>query len=407
MFNKKKVILIIGGNLESLHGIKIAKANNYITVVVDGNYNAPAKKFADYFINTSIYDDGETVKKVFILNKKIKIDAVMSLSTDVPLTVSKVAKKLNLNSIPIKAAKIFSNKYLMKNELSKIKVAVPKFFLIKNLRDLKNKLKLINKGVIKPVDNRGARGVYIISKNNKNLDELFKSSKSFSNKKKIILEEYLKGQQLSTESIISNYNVKTVGISDRNYEFLKRFEPSIIENGSDLPSKRSKQFYSKINNIIYKVCKKFRIKNGTIKGDLVIHKNKIYSIEFAPRLSGGYFSSIMIPKSSGINLVELAIKIHLGEIIDLKSVKDQNTKFVTQRFFFPKPGKVKNFLFSKKIIQNNNVAYFECNVKKNSEIKKVTNHTDRAGQVIVVSNTRKKSIRIAKKICNNVKIQTI
>ena len=42
----------------------------------------------------------------------------------------------------------------------------------------------------------------------------------------------------------------------------------------------------------------------------------------------------MIPKSSGINLVELAIKIHLGEIIDLKSVKDQNTKFVTQRFFF-------------------------------------------------------------------------
>ena len=31
----------------------------------------------------------------------------MSLSTDVPLTVSKVAKKLNLNSIPIKAAKFF------------------------------------------------------------------------------------------------------------------------------------------------------------------------------------------------------------------------------------------------------------------------------------------------------------
>ena len=31
----------------------------YITVVVDGNFNAPAKKFADYFINTSIYDSGE------------------------------------------------------------------------------------------------------------------------------------------------------------------------------------------------------------------------------------------------------------------------------------------------------------------------------------------------------------
>ena len=80
----------------------------------------------------------------------------MSLSTDVPETVSKVAKKLNLNSILYKSCKkIFSNKYLMKKELSKIRVAVPKFFLIKTLKDLKNKLKLINKGV--PVDSRGAR----------------------------------------------------------------------------------------------------------------------------------------------------------------------------------------------------------------------------------------------------------
>ena len=42
----------------------------------------------------------------------------------------------------------------------------------------------------------------------------------------------------------------------------------------------------------------------------------------------------MIPKSSGINLVELAIKIHLGEIIDLKSVKDQNTNLSLKYFFF-------------------------------------------------------------------------
>ena len=65
--------------------------------------------------------------------------------------------------------------------------------------------------------------------------------------------------------------------------------------------------------------------------DLVIHKNKIYTIEFAPRLSGGYFSSIMIPNHLD-KFIELAIKIHLGEIIDLKSIKVKHTKFVTQDF---------------------------------------------------------------------------
>ena len=55
----------------------------------------------------------------------------------------------------------------------------------------------------------------------------------------------------------------------------------------------------------------------------------------------------MIPKSSGINLVELAIKIHLGEIIDLKSIKDKHTKFVTQRFFFQNLVKLRIFYFQK------------------------------------------------------------
>ena len=105
------------------------------------------------------------------------------------------------------------------------------------------------------------------------------------NKNKILLEEFLSGQQLSTESVVYNSKVVTVGISDRNYDKLKDYSPYVIENGSDLPSYYTKRYYKKINSLIKKIAKKSQIKNGSLKGDLVIHKNKIYVIEIAARLS--------------------------------------------------------------------------------------------------------------------------
>jgi biotin carboxylase len=291
----------------------------------------------------------------------------------------------------------------MKKSFDKLGLNIPNYFLIKNLHDLKKNINYIKKAIIKPVDSRGARGVYVINKKENNLKKLFNNSIKYSPSKKLILEEFLEGPQLSTESIILNNKVLTVGVSDRNYEYLNRFKPHVIENGSDMPSKFEGKFLNKINNIIKKICLHLNIKNGTIKGDLVISNNKIFIIEAAIRLSGGYFSSHMIPHSSGINLIDLAIKIHLKKKLKLKRIKKKS--FVTQRFLFTNPGKVKKIIIPKWIKNSKNIILFECNIKKGSFVKKITNHTDRIGQVIVKANSKNKAIKLAIKICNSVKIK--
>ena len=137
----KKTILFIGGGKEAIPGVKCAKKIGYTTIISDKSQKAPAKEYADYFIKASTYDCKETIKKALTFNKKIKkIDGVMSLSADVPFTVASVAKKLKLRSIPLRAAKIFSNKYLMKKKFEEIGVLIPKFHLIRNIKDLKNKV---------------------------------------------------------------------------------------------------------------------------------------------------------------------------------------------------------------------------------------------------------------------------
>ena len=398
---RKKIILIIGGGIESIPGITHLQKKGHEILVVDKSAKAPSKKISNYFIKSSIYNIQHTVKKVINFNKLRKIDAVLSLSADVPLTVAKCAKALKLHSIPIKTAKIFSDKLLMKKFFKRNRINTPFFKSISSLKDLKKNLIEKKEYIIKPIDNRGARGVLKFNLSN-NISKLYKKTKKNTKSDKILLEEYLSGQQLSTESIICNGKVVTVGISDRNYDKIQEFSPYIIENGSDLPSVYSKIYYKKINSLIKKIAHKSKIKDGSLKGDLIIHQNKIYVIEIAARLSGGYFSSKMIPEYNNYDLLKKVTDISLGKRninIDLTRKK---TSYISQRFFFPKKGTILKASIPNWIKKNKHLVYLELNIGNKMRVKNITNHSDRLGQIIVKSNSRLNSIKIINKMIKSV-----
>ena len=192
-----------------------------------------------------------------------------------PFSVNLLAKKLNLQGYKVTSSRILSDKHKMKMFFKKNNIDTPKFYKVKNFKELIKKIDFFENFVIKPVDSRGARGVFLLNKRSKNLKKvLFTSYKAFK-KREILIEEFVKGDQLSTETLIHKSKAFTVGISDRNYDKLLDLSPYIIENGSDLPSVYSQNLKKKINNIISKIAKKLGITNGTIKGDLIVRKNKI------------------------------------------------------------------------------------------------------------------------------------
>ena len=330
----------------------------------------------------------------------------MSLSADVPFSVNLLAKKLNLQGYKVTSSRILSDKYKMKMFFKKNNIDTPKFYKVKNFKELIKKIDFFENFVIKPVDSRGARGVFLLNKRSKNLKKFYLQAIKHSKKREILIEEFVKGDQLSTETLIHKSKAFTVGISDRNYDKLLDLSPHIIENGSDLPSVYSQNLKKKIDNIISKIAKKLGITNGTIKGDLIVRKNKIIVVEIAGRLSGGYFSSHMIPAANGIRLVDLAIKIALKEKLNKKDFNERNFNFVSQRYIFrEKNKKVRNIIIPNWIKKSKNVIFFDLNIKKGSVINKVTDHTKRIGQVIVKSKNRSKSIFLANKICKEINIQ--
>ena len=396
-----KTILILSAGIEAVPGILKAKKMGLKVVVCDKNIHAPGFKYADYKIYESIYQYSKLLDSVNYFNKKIKkIDGVITIASDTPVAVSKIAKKLNLPGNSIKTAMLSTNKIKMKIKLRECKIPIPWFSEVKSVNHLKKILKnKKSKYIIKPIDNRGARGVLQIDSKSDltwSYNHCLKESKS----KKIMIEKFLTGKQISSESIIYGKKSFTPGMIERNYEYLKKFSPFVIENGGQQPVKLSNININKISELTIKAGRCLGVKYGTVKGDIIFHKGKPYIIELATRLSGGWMSSDQIPLATGVDVLKVAIQIALGEKIDFNRLKNKKKNAVAIRYFFPKYGTV--FSFKKGILKKNKfIKKFKFYLKNKTVIQKVTDHTKRAGFVITAASTKKKAVIEAKMFVNS------
>ncbi len=350
---RKNAIIILGASFEQEEIYKESLKLKLSIVSIDKNRDALCRKYSNYFIEESTLNPDKIIKKIEASNLKdlYIFKGVITLGTDIPVTVSKIANYFKLKSISIKSAKFASNKILMKKRFKKFRVPTANFSFFSKFDNFYRLIKRSkNNFIIKPSDNKGARGVAVINQNlgEKKLRNLFKKSKELSTEKKVICESYISGDQISSEGIFINKKYYGVALSDRNYDKLNFTKPNIVENGGSIPSKYTRKFKEKINKVMHQAAKSLDINFGTIKGDVIINQGKVYIVELAARLSGGYFASYTIPMTYGINIVKASLLCSLNKKISPKLISPKYIKHHCQRYIFTKSGKVRNIKFDKK-----------------------------------------------------------
>jgi biotin carboxylase len=403
----KRTLMVVGGSLETVPGISIAKDMNLHVVCSDINPEAAGMLAADDRIIVSSYDvDGSIAAAINYHNDVRPIHAVICIATDVPYTVASVANALNIPGISLDSAALSMNKLKMKDKFASDKVPIPWYKKVISCSHLKEIVTARNYPlIIKPIDSRGARGVLRLTED-VDLAWAFSISMDNSPSGEVMVEQYLSGPQVSTESILFGGRVYTLGFSDRNYEYLERYSPYIVENGGELPSFLSKKVQQDICKLIEKAAFSIGITDGVVKGDIVVHEGKPYIIELAARLSGGYFCTHLIPLNTGVNFVEQAIKLALGEKVNPVALKPRFSRGVGQRYFFPEPGIITSISGVEDVRCRPEIALCEIRVKVGDIIKPIENHPGRAGVVIATAENRNEAIAMAVDAVNTIKIKT-
>lgn len=400
-----KTLLVLGGGPDQLPGVLKAKEMGIYTIVLDGNPDAHCKSYADKFHCVSIkhIEQIDTFIKEK-LNKKV--DGVIAFGVDIPYIIAYVASKLNVNyTIPLESAKLSENKFISKEFMKNNNISIPRYSIVNNVDDIKRFVESHSFPIVlKPVDNSASRGISLLY-NLDNIHEYYGYALSQSPSKQVMIEKYLGGPQISTESFVVNGKVYNIGFADRNYKDMNKFLPNIIENGGDLPSIfMSDEHKFQLEKYLEIISKELNIKNGVIKGDIVIYKDELYIIEFALRLSGGNFSTIEIPESTGVDFLKIAINLHLNMKIDEDELKIKKNDFVSLRYKFLedlKKGKIKNIKLSTKDCISSSLF-----VKLGNEIKsnKTENHANRIASVITKGISRQDAIYKANKYLEDLEI---
>ena len=399
--------MIVGAGVESVPGIKRAKDMGLYVVVSDRDPDAPGCAIADESIVASTYDVEATVDaaKDFSRNHR-PIDGVISIATDVPLAVATVATELGLPGIPVEAALIASDKVLMVEVLSKAGIAVPWFSLVSSAEDLKEiEMQRCCDCVVKPVDSRGSRGVVMLNDIN-DCDFAYNYALKFSPSGRVMVEEYVNGPQISTESILLEDRAYTPGFSDRNYKDYKRFAPHIIEDGGQQPSILLGTDRNAVANLAVQAGRAIGITSGIVKGDMVLSEDGPKVIEVAPRLSGGWFCTDQIPMATGVDLIGAAIKVALGEVPASSDLINTKNDAVAIRYFFPPKGRItaiKNVSNLDNIDWVHRIDFF---VKVGDLVGDVSDHTARSGYVITTGRTRQESVSRAEQVVREIEIIT-
>jgi biotin carboxylase len=402
-----KTLLIVSGGIEAADAAKRAKEMGLYVVVSDRDPHAPGFEYADSCIIADVYAPDETAAAAQRYARKLRpIDGVICVAADAPMTVAAVNKRLGLAGISEESARLACDKLAMKEKFLAAGVPIPWFSAAATPQALQRIA--IERGrnlVIKPVDSRGSRGVQRVEQV-EDLTKAFYFAQEHSPTDRVMVEQYLSGPQVSTESIVVNGVCHTPGFSDRNYEYLERYAPYFIENGGDLPSHLPDDIQQGVKDVVGRAAAALGITNGTVKGDIVVHKGEPHVIELAARLSGGFFCTREIPLNTGVDFIGAAIKVALGEPVTAEELTPKQQMPVIQRYAFPNPGKVMKVSGAEEARAVPGITEVIVTAKEGDIIPPAGDKRPSAAMVLATGATREAALEAANDALSHIRIET-
>ena len=306
-----KRLMIVGASVLQLPAILKAKEMGLYVGVADYNPQAVGIQYADEFFNASTMDE----EAVFSAAIKFNPDGIMTLATDMPMRgVAKVSEKLGLHSISYETAIKATDKYEMIKAFKAHDVASPWFYTVDSLEELKaHESQLSYPCIMKPTDNAGSHGV-VLAHGFEDLLQSYDYSRASARHGKVIIEEYLQGDEVSVEVMVVNGKVNILQITDK----LTTGAPHFVEMGHSQPSRHPVETQQAIKELAIQACKAVGIDQGPAHVEMMVTKRGPVMIELGARMGGDNITTALVPLSTGIDMVKATIDVALGNQPDIK-----------------------------------------------------------------------------------------
>ena len=297
-----KKLLVLGTSVGSVEIVKYAKSEGAYVIVTDylPAEKSKAKLYADETAMISTLD----VDALYEFAKEKEIDGIFCGVSEPNLTsVNKIAQKMNLPCyFTDQQWELCENKAYFAELCLKFGVPIAKKFTLDNEFSRNDLDKVEYPVIVKPVDQSSAIGIRICY-NEQELIEGYKEDYEKSFSQKVIVEQYIIGEEFSAAYTIidGEFKLSTMGDKYLNRE-QKGFIP--LPEAYVYPSKHLKMYMDKINPKVIEMFKSIGLVNGTVFVQGVTDGTNTALFEAGLRMEGTALFRF-VSKINGINILHL------------------------------------------------------------------------------------------------------
>lgn len=321
--------LVLAGGFPQIALIKELKRRGIETILADWNREPVARSYADKFYQISTLD----VDAVTDVAVNEKVDFVITVCTDQALlTVALVSERLGLPCyIDYQTALNVTNKEYMKDVFISNNIPTSHYLTMDNFDE--NEIENLHFPlIVKPVDCNSSKGV----RKANSLSELkiyFDDAARMSRSKKVIVEEFVEGFELSADIYVENGQAILLSLS--NSQKIAEADKFVIFRAV-YPPKLDESVYIKVREVAQQIANAFHIQNSPMLIQMITNGRDVSVVEFSARTGGG-IKYLLIKNICGFDVVQAVVDLTMGEKPHVQLVSPC-AKYIVNDFIYCKPG---------------------------------------------------------------------
>lgn len=295
----------MGAGIYQVPLIKKAKEMGIYTIAVSIPGKYPGFAVADEVchINTVDYD------AVLKVAREKQVDGIVTAGTDVAvITIGKVCDELGLCGLSFEAAKIASDKMLMKECYEANGVRTARFRKVHFEDDLEEAIRDLEYPLIfKAVDSSGSRGITRVN-TKEDIPGAVAAVKATTRKDYYIVEEFIIGEEFGAQAFVYGGKLQFV-LPHGDYVFVG---DTGVPVGHFAPYDLSEEVLQDVFDQTEKAIKAMKLDNCAINADFIMKDQKTYVLEIGGR-SGATCLAELVSIYYGFDYYEKIIQAALGE----------------------------------------------------------------------------------------------
>jgi biotin carboxylase len=373
-----ELALILGGSRWQADIIRRVSEMGLRTLVADISANAPGGQIADEFVRIDTNDREGLLE----IARRRGVSLVIAEQTDRVVPVAAyINERLNLRGIRPETARVFTDKYAMRNALEGSGVAMPRYREVSTLEEACEAAREWGFPVVlKPKRSQASLGVFKVDADEE-LRARFDDTMREPGDGRILVEEFVEGPEVTVEGFSLKGRAYALAVSEKEHY---PFHPCVARRLA-YPPRFDGEIVERIKKTAEHVVNTLGLEDGINHAEYRVRGGVPHLVEVAARGGGSRIASVIIGHVSGVDVYTMLIRRLLGQEVEMPP---RESRAANLEFLHFSSGKVKAIRGVEEVRASGLVSHIELDFGIGDTIKAPTDDRTRQGYFISLGETR-------------------